>query len=34
MPKVRKAKDRIAQKLLFFGHHVYLKDQKSNSMKE
>ena len=29
-----KAKDRIAQKLLFFSHHVYLNHQKSNSMKE
>ena len=29
-----KAKDRIAKKLLFFSHHVYLKHQKSNSMKE
>ena len=29
-----KAKDRIAQKLLSFSHHVYLKHQKSNSMKE
>ena len=31
---VYKAKDRIAQKLLFFSHHVYLKHQKSNSLKE
>ena len=29
-----KATDRIAKKLLSFSHHVYLKHQKSNSMKE
>ena len=32
--RLHKAKYRIAQKLLFFSHHVYLKHQKSNSMKE
>ena len=29
-----KAAVRIAQKLLFFSHHVYLKHQKSNLIKE
>ena len=29
-----KAMNRIARKLLSFSHHVYLKHQKSNSMKE
>ena len=29
-----KAMDRLAQKLVSFSHHVYLKHQKSNSMKE